>query len=113
VARIRQGIGVGLVQRDDSVTASGVRDDTERATDLVGELGDTVEVSVALNLDTNKDEIPGKEAGSGSTFVDAITVRLTTIFDNKGDDLAGEVDMLSSVLDIGEDRGAGVGERRG
>jgi hypothetical protein len=55
VARIRKGIGVRLVQRDDFVTASRVGYDTERAMDLVGELGNTVEFSVAVNLDTNED----------------------------------------------------------
>ena len=65
-----------------------------------------------MHLDANEDEIAGNEARAGTTFVDAITVGLATIFDNESDCLASEVDVLSSMLDlVGEDRGAGVSKR--
>jgi hypothetical protein len=35
------------------VTACSARDDTEGSTDMVGKLGDTVDLSVAIDLDAD------------------------------------------------------------
>jgi hypothetical protein len=82
------------------VATSGVGDDTEWASDLVGKLGNAVEFCAALDLDTNKDKIAWNKAGSRATFINAITVSLAPIFDDKGDDFTGEIDVLASVFDV-------------
>jgi hypothetical protein len=99
------------MQGNNLVATGRVGDDTKWATDLVGELSDSVEVSVALDLNTNEDEIARGKAGSRATFVDAIAVCVATIFNNKGDDLAGKVHVLAGVLNVFEDGRAGVGQR--
>jgi hypothetical protein len=87
-----------------------VGEDTERASDLVGKLGDTVEFCTALDLDANKDEIAWDEAGSRATFVNTITVRLATIFDDEGNNFAGEIDVLASMFDVIKDGSAGISQ---
>jgi hypothetical protein len=93
------------------VTASGVGKDAIRATNLIRELSDAVEFSVALDLNTNEDKVVGSEVGSGATFVDTVAVSLTAIFDNQSNDLTSEVDVMASVFNVVENRGAGIGER--
>jgi hypothetical protein len=111
MAGVREWIRIGLVKRDDFVATGRMGDDTEGATDLVREFGDATEFCIALNLDTNEHEVAGNEAGCGATFVDTIPVGLATILDDKGDDLAGEIDMLGCVLDVVKDGRAWVGGR--
>ncbi len=56
--------------------------DSVRSTEAVREFSDAVECGVALDLNTNKDEVVGSEVGSRATFVDTVSVSLTAIFDN-------------------------------
>ena len=91
------------MQGDDFVAAGKLGNDSEGATDLIGELGNAVELGAVLDLDANKDKIASGEARSRATGVDAITVSMAAIFDDEGDDFAGEVDVLAGVLDVFED----------
>jgi hypothetical protein len=93
------------------VAASGVGENAIRATNLIRKLGNAVEFGVALDLNTNKDEVVGSEVGSRTTFVDTVAVSLTAVFDNKSNDLTGEVDMVAGLLDIVENGCAGIGDR--
>ena len=100
VTRMRKRVGIRWMQGDDFVAAGRLGNDSEGATDLIGELGDTVELGAALDLDANKDKIANGEAGSRATGVDAITVSMAAIFDDEGDDFAGEIDVLACMLDV-------------
>ena len=91
------------MQGDDFVAAGRLGDDTEGATDLIRELGDAIELSTALDLDADEYEIASSKARSGATGVDTIAVSVAAIFDDEGDDFAGEVDVLAGVLDVFED----------
>jgi hypothetical protein len=52
------------------------------ATNLTGELGNSVEFSVALDLNTNKDKVVGSKGGSGATCIDTVAVSLAAVFDD-------------------------------
>jgi hypothetical protein len=52
------------MQGDDLVAASRLGDDSEGATDLIGELGDAVELGAALDLDADEYEIASSKARS-------------------------------------------------
>jgi hypothetical protein len=52
------------MQGDDLVAASRLGDDSEGAADLIGELGDAVELGAALDLDADEYEIASSEARS-------------------------------------------------
>ena len=67
------------MHRHKLVAASGVGENAIRATNLIGELGDAVEFGVALDLNTNKDEVVGSEVGSRTTFVDTVAVSLAAV----------------------------------
>jgi hypothetical protein len=84
-----------------------------RATDLIGRLGNAVEFSVALDLDTNEDEVVDSKIWSRATSIDRVAMSLTTIFDYdyESKNFTGKVYMAASVLDAFEDGGARVGER--
>jgi hypothetical protein len=62
-------------------------------------------------LNAHENQIIGSEGRSRATFVDTITMGGSTVFDDESDDLTSEVNVLGSVLDIIEDRGASVQER--
>ncbi len=78
---------------------------------MVGEFSDTFEVSVALDLNTDKDEVVDLESRRAATLIYSGAVGETAIVDNKGDNFAGEVHMLSGVLDIIENGSARGRER--
>jgi hypothetical protein len=82
MTRVGERSRIGQVHGHKFVAASGVGKNAIWATNLIGELGNAVEFSVALDLNTNKDEVVGSEAGSRATFVDTVSVSLTAIFDN-------------------------------
>ena len=65
-------------------------------------------VGIALDLDSNEDEVAWSEGGSGATCVDTITMNLATIFDDEGDDAAGEVYVLGSVFNVLKDGETGI-----
>ena len=98
------------MQGDDFVAAGRLGDDSEGATDLIGELGDTVELGAALDLHASEDKIASSEAKSRAPGIDAITVSMAAIFDDEDDDFAGEVDVLACMLDVLEDRSAWIGQ---
>jgi hypothetical protein len=66
---------------------------------------------VALDLDANKDKVIRREAGTRATGVDAVTVSLATVFDDEGDNLTSEINVLAGVFDAFENGGAWIGER--
>ena len=65
-------------------------------------------VGIALDLDSNEDEVAWSEGGSGAACVDTITMNLATIFDDEGDDAAGEVYVLGSVFNVLKDGETGI-----
>ena len=91
------------MQGDDLIAAGRLGCNTKRATDLIGELGDAVELGAALNLSVDECKIASSKARSGATCTDAITVCLVEIFNYEGKDFAGKVCVLASVLDAFED----------
>jgi hypothetical protein len=64
-----------------------------------------------LDLDANEDKVIGREAGTRATGVDAVTVRLATVFDDESDNLTSEIDVLTGVFDVFQNGGAWIGER--
>ncbi len=52
------------MQWDHLVAACGMRDDTERSSDMVRQLGDAVDLSVAIDLNADQDKVPRGESGS-------------------------------------------------
>ncbi len=57
MTRVGERVRIGQVEWNDLAATSRVGDDAEGATDLVRELGDTVEFGVALDLNANKDKV--------------------------------------------------------
>jgi hypothetical protein len=93
------------------VASSKVGDDTEWATDLVGELGDKVELGIALDLDMNKDKIAKGKGGGRAASIDTITMGGTSVSNDEGNNLVGKVDVHGGLANVGEDGGAGVGQQ--
>jgi hypothetical protein len=85
VTRVRKRVGIGQMEGDNLVATSRMGEDAERASDLVGKLGDAVEFCAALDVNANEDEIAWNKAGSRAAFINVITVSLATIFDEEGD----------------------------
>jgi hypothetical protein len=52
-------------------------------------------------LDANEDEVADSEARGRTAGVDALAVSLATVFDNRGDNLPGEVNIGGGLLDVG------------
>ncbi len=52
------------MQWDHLVAACGMRDDTERSSNMVGQLGDAADLSVAIDLNADQDKVPRGESGS-------------------------------------------------
>jgi hypothetical protein len=99
------------MHRHDFVAAGGVGNNAIWAADLVRELGDTVEFGVALDLNANKDKVVEGKDGRWTTFIDAVTMSLTAIFDDESNDLTGEIHMAAGVFDVVENGGAGIKKR--
>jgi hypothetical protein len=74
------------------IATGGVGDDTKRSTDLIGELGHSIEFCVALDLNSGKDQVTNIKGGPRAASVDTVTVSLATVSNNKGDDLTGKID---------------------
>jgi hypothetical protein len=53
-----------------------------------------------LDLDANEDKVIGCKAGTRATGVDAVTVRLATVFDDESNNLTSEIDVLTGVFDV-------------
>jgi hypothetical protein len=102
-AGVGERLGIGTVQRGDLIAAGGVGHDTERAADLVGQLGNSIEFCVALDLNADENKIPNNKTRPGAASVDAVPMGLAAILDDESDYLAGKVDMFRSLLDVVED----------
>jgi hypothetical protein len=108
MARVGEWVRIGQMHRHDFVATSGVGDNAIGATDLVRELGDAVEFGVALHLNANEHEVVGGKDGRGATFIDAVTMSLTAIFDDESNDLTREIHMAAGLFDVVEDRWTGI-----
>jgi hypothetical protein len=78
---------------------------------LTGELGNSVEFSVALDLNANKDEVLGSKGGSRATCIDTVAVSLVAVFDDQSNNLTGEICVAASVFDAVKNGGAWIRER--
>jgi hypothetical protein len=114
MTRIRDRIGVRLMERNNLVATSGVREDAKGSAHLIRQFSDAVVFGITLNLDADEDKVTRGELGSRTAVVDAVLVGfLAAVGNNEGDDLTGEINVRSSLANVGEDRGASIRHRRG
>jgi hypothetical protein len=64
---------------------------------LIGQLGDVIEVSIALDLDAHQDEIVDDKVGIKAVFVNVVTVGKAAVSDKEFDNFASGVVMCGAV----------------
>jgi hypothetical protein len=111
MAWVRKWQRVRSVHRDKLVATGEVRGDGERSADLVSELGHSIEFGIALDLDTDKNKVTYGKGRTGAASIDMIAMGLATVGDDKGNNVAGKVNVKQ--CDHGEDRGCHHGQTAG
>lgn len=67
---------------------------------MIREFSDSVEVSIAGDLNAHEYEIANSKLRLRAADIDAVTMGLASIADDKSNNLASKVDVLGCVFDV-------------
>jgi hypothetical protein len=94
MAGVREWCQVRTVHRNKLIAAGGMGYDVIGPVNLIGQLGNAVKLRIALDLDAHQDKISDGKLQSRAASIDAITMCLAAIGNNKHNNLAGKINVL-------------------